>query len=79
MHDSESDTFQYKTTREQLCEILGQIGVSAESEQFDTDEVEKSDYYYSRYYSHTHRMVTNHGCVKVKDTNIDVIQIIQKG
>jgi len=79
MHDSEPDTFPYKTAREQLCEKLEKIGVEASPQQIGTVDVEKGDYYYSRYYSHTHGMVTNHGCVKVKDTNIDIIQIIQKG
>lgn len=79
MHDSEPDTFPYKTAREQFSEILEKIGVDAVPQQIGTDEVEKGNYFYSKYYSHTLRMVTNHGCVKVKDTNIDVIQIIQKG
>jgi hypothetical protein len=78
MHDSEPDTFPSKSTREQFCEILEKIGVKAEVKQMDTDEVEKGDYY-SKYFSHSPAMVTNHGCVKIKDSNIDVIQIIQKG
>ncbi len=78
MHDSEPDTFTKKDKRIEYCELLENIGISAEPEQFETDEVEKSDYY-SKYFSHTPAMVTNHGCVAVKGTNIDVIQIIQKG
>lgn len=78
MHDSEPDTFSQKSTREQFCEILEKIGVKAEAKQMDTDEVEKGDYY-SKYFSHSPAMVTNHGCVKIEDSNIDVIQIIQKG
>lgn len=78
MHDSEPDTFSKKNKRSEYCEILEKIGVSAEAEQFEADEVEKSDYY-SKYFSHSPSMVTNHGCISVKGSNIDVVQIIQKG
>ncbi len=78
MHDSESDTFSVKNKRSEYCEQLEKIGISAEPEHFEADEVEKSDYY-SKYFSHTPSMVTNHGCIAVKGSNIDVIQIIQKG
>jgi hypothetical protein len=78
MHDSEPDTFPVKSTREQFCELFEKIGVKADLKQIDTDEVEKGDYY-SKYFFHSLAMVTNHGCLKIKDTNIDVVQIIQKG
>ena len=78
MHDSESDTFLKKNKQTEYCELLEKIGVSADPEQFGSDEVEKTDYY-SKYFSNTPAMVTNHGCIAVKGSNIDVIQIIQKG
>lgn len=78
MHDSEPDTFSRKNKRTEYCEMLEKIGLNAVPEQFETDEVEKSDYY-SKYFAHTPAMVTNLGCVTLKDSNIDVIQIIQKG
>ena len=78
MHDSESDTFPLKTKPEQFCDLLEEIGVSVQAKEIATDEVEKGDYY-SRYFSLTPRMVTNKGCLEVKGTNIDIIQIIQKG
>ena len=78
MHDSESDTFQPINKREEFCHSLEKIGVTVESEKINTDEVEKGDYY-SKQYSHSPSMVTNHGTIKVKGSNIDVIQIIQKG
>jgi len=40
--------------------------------------IENGDYY-SRYFAHTPRMITNRGCLDVKNSNIDTIQIIQKG
>ena len=58
--------------------MLKEIGVDSESKEIATDEVENDDYY-SRYFSQTPRMVTNKGCIEIKNSNIDVIQIIQKG
>ena len=78
MHDSEPDTIPLKTKPEQFCDFLEEIGITAHAKEMATDEVEKGDYY-SRYFSVTPRMVTNKGCLEVKGTNIDIIQIIQKG
>ena len=58
--------------------MLKEIGVDSESKEIATDEVENDDYY-SRYFSQTPRMVTNKGCIEIKNLNIDVVQIIQKG
>lgn len=78
MHDSEPDTFKLKTKREIFCELLDGIGVEAEPKKFESDEVEKGDFY-SKYFSHSPAMVTNHGCVQIKGRNVDVVQIIQRG
>ena len=78
MHDSEPDTFVIKTMPEKFSEILNEIGISSTPKEIATDDVEHDDYY-SRVFSQTTRMVTNKGCLDVSGTNIDVIQIIQKG
>jgi len=78
MHDDESDTFVNQTLPEKFCDMLKEIGVDSVSKEIGTDDVEK-DEYYGRYFSQTPRMVTNRGCIDVKNSNIDVIQIIQKG
>jgi len=78
MHDTESDTFVYQTLPEKFTDMLKEIGVDSESKEIGTDDVEKGDYY-SRYFTQTPRMITNRGCLDVKNSNIDVIQIIQKG
>jgi hypothetical protein len=78
MHDTESDTFINQTWPEKFSDMLKEIGVDSESKEIATDEVENDDYY-SRYFSQTPRMVTNKGCIKIKNSNIDVVQIIQKG
>ena len=78
MHDTESETFVLKTEPEKYCDLLAAIGIEAKPEELGTDDAEKGDYY-SRYFSQTPRMVTNRGCLEPKNSNIDVIQIIQKG
>ena len=78
MHDTEGDTFVLKTWPEKFSDMLKEIGVDSKSKEIGTDDVEKDDYY-SRYFAQTPRMITNRGCLDVKNSNIDVIQIIQKG
>ena len=78
MHDTESDTFINQTWPEKFSDMLKEIGVDSESKEIATDEVENDDYY-SRYFFQTPRMVTNKGCIEIKNSNIDVVQIIQKG
>lgn len=78
MHDSESDTFVYKTWPEKFRDMLKEIGVDSEAKEIATVDIESGDFY-SRYFSQTPRMVTNKGCLELKETNIDLIQIIQKG
>jgi hypothetical protein len=78
MHDSESDTIVLKSYPQKFCDILSEIGVEAIHKEIATDKVEEGEYY-SRCFTQTPRMVTNKGCLEVKKSNIDVIQIIQKG
>jgi len=78
MHDTESDTFVSQTWPEKFSDMLKEIGVDSESKEIGIDDVEKDDYY-SRYFTQAPRMITNRGCLDVKNSNIDVIQIIQKG
>ena len=78
MHDSEPETIVLKSYPEKFCDILSEIGVESNPKEIGTDEVEQGEYY-SRCFSQTPRMVTNKGCLEVKNSNIDVIQIIQKG
>ncbi len=78
MHDSESDTFVRHTWPEKVSHMLKEIGVDSIPKERGTDSVEKGDYY-GRNFSQAPRMITNHGCIELKNSNIDVIQIIQKG
>jgi hypothetical protein len=77
MHDSEPDMFHPMNKNEEYCESLKKIGIDAEAKPLDTD-VEKEDYY-SKYFANSPAMVTNHGVIKLKGSNIDEVQIIQRG
>ncbi len=78
MHDSEPDTFHPLSKREEFCKLLNNIGVHAAIEDLGQDESEKGDFY-SKRFSNTPAMVTNHGVIQIENSNIDIIQIIQKG
>ena len=78
MHDTEPDTFDLKSLPEVYSDFLKEIGIDSTAKEIGTDDVEQGDYY-SRYFAHTARMITNRGCLDVKNSNIDAIQIIQKG
>jgi len=78
MHDSEPDTFVLQSWPEKFSDMLKKIGVDSKPKPIGTDDVENGDYY-SRYFSQTPRMITNKGCIDITNSNIDVIQIIQKG
>jgi hypothetical protein len=79
MHGTESDTFVYETLPEKLSHMLKEIGIDSVPKELGTDPVEKTKDYYGRNFSQTPRMITNRGCIELKNSNLDVIQIIQKG
>jgi hypothetical protein len=78
MHDSESDTIHLVNKHEEYCESLKKIGISAEAKPLDINEIEKEDYY-SKNFTNSPAMVTNHGIITLKGSNIDEVQIIQRG
>lgn len=78
MQDTESDTFVLKTWPEKICDVLKEFNIDCQPNEITTGDVENDDYY-CRCFSQTPRMVTNKGSLEVKGSNIDAIQIIQKG
>lgn len=78
MHDSEPDTFEPRSIPEKYSDMLASIGIGASAEEIGTTDAERGDYY-SRYFAHSPRMITNKGCITITGTNIDMVQIIQKG
>ena len=78
MQDTEAETFVLKTEPQKYCDLLAEIDIKAQPKDIGTDEVETGDFF-SRHFSQATRMITNRGCLEPKKSNIDVIQIIQKG
>ena len=78
MHDSESDVYQPVNKNEEYCESLKKIGINAEAKPLDMDKVEQENYY-SKHFTNSPAMVINHGIITLKGSNIDEVQIIQKG
>ena len=78
MHDSESDTIHLVNKHEAYCESLKKIGITAEAKPLDMNEIEKEDYY-SKNFTNSPAMTTNHGIITLKGSNIDEVQIIQRG
>ena len=78
MEDSEPETIVLKNWSEKFSDMLSMSGVNSTPNKIGEGEVEKGDYY-SRIFSQTTRMVTNKGSLKISDSNIDAVQIIQKG
>lgn len=78
MHDLESDIIKNQSMQEKLNIILKEIGIRSDIKKIGTCEIEKKDYY-SKCFSWSPSVVTNRGCLKPQNTNIDLIQIIQKG
>lgn len=78
MQDTEPETIVLKTWPEKFSEMLNEIGVESTPKEVGSLDIEKGDYY-SRYFPNSPRMVTNRGCLEIKGTNIDLVQIIQKG
>lgn len=78
MQEDEPDTFVQVTIAQKINELLNQININSKVQKIGTCEIEKQDYY-GRYFSQSPFMVTNKGCLKLHNANIDMIQIIQKG
>ena len=78
MHDTESSTFTYQTLPEKMAAQLREMQIDAQANEVGSTQIESGDYY-SRYFSQTPRMVTNRGTLAISGTNIDMIQVVQKG
>lgn len=78
MHDDEPDTFVLMTWPERFHDMLSEIGVDSAPNEIGAGDIE-SDEYYSRYFVPSPRMHTNKGSLEIHSSNIDAVQIIQKG
>lgn len=78
MHDSESDVYHPVNKNEEYCLSLKKIGLDAVAKPLESVE-EENENYYSKHFVNSPAMVTNHGTITLKGSNIDEVQIIQKG
>ncbi len=78
MQVDESDTINLKTQSEIFAEHLSDISVKSIPNKLGMSSAE-NDEYFGRTFTQAPRMITNHGTLDVQNSNIDVIQILQKG
>lgn len=73
----EIDVVKFMKLNEVFALDMQKNGLNAEPIEVGSLPLEKEDYYNNELGS-TPRIVTNRGCIKLKDSLIDLIQIIQK-
>lgn len=73
----ESDTFKKLDINEIFASQMVANGLAAEAIPLGSLELEREEYYNNDIAS-SPRLVTNRGCIRVKDKEISIIQIIQK-
>ena len=75
--EEESDTFKKLDINEIFASQMVANGLTAEAIPLGSLELEREDYY-NNDISSSPRLITNRGCIRVKDKEISIIQIIQK-
>lgn len=75
--EEESDTFKKLDINEIFASQMVDNGLAAEAIPLGSLELEREDYYNNDIGS-SPRLITNRGCIRVKDKEISIIQIIQK-
>ena len=73
----EIDEIKFMKLNEVFALDMQKNGLNAEPIQVGSLPLEKEDYYNNQLGS-TPKIVTNKGCIKLKDSLIDLIQIIQR-
>lgn len=75
--EEESDTFKKLEINEIFASQMMAKGLAAEAIPLGSLELEYEEYYNNDIGS-SPRLITNRGCIRVKDKEISIIQIIQK-
>ena len=75
--EEESDTFKKLDINEIFAFQMVANGLAAEAIPLGSLELEREEYYNNDIGS-SPRLITNSGCIRVKDKEISIIQIIQK-
>jgi hypothetical protein len=74
--EEESETTKISSLNEIFASQMQKSGVAAESIQVGSLKLEREEYYNNDIGSNP-RFITNRGCIKIKDKEISMIQIIQ--
>lgn len=73
----ESETIKIENLNETFASKMVQIGMNAEAVPIGSLNLEREEYYNNDIGS-SPRFITNKGCIKLKDREVSLIQIIQK-
>jgi hypothetical protein len=73
----ELDIMKLMNLNEVFAIDMQKSGISAEAVNVGSLELEREEYY-NNDFGNTPRIVTNKGCIRLKDSLIDFIQIIQR-
>lgn len=74
--ENDSETIKISSLNEIFASQMQKSGVAAESIQVGSLKLEREEYYNNDIGSNP-RFITNRGCIKIKDKEISMIQIIQ--
>jgi hypothetical protein len=77
LQEEEVDLIKYMKLNEVFALDMQKSGLNAEPMQVGSLALEKEEYYNNELGS-TPRIVTNKGCIRLKDRVIDLVQIIQR-
>jgi hypothetical protein len=77
LQEEEVDLIKYMKLNEVFALDMQKSGLNAEPIQMGSLPLEKEEYYNNELGS-TPRIVTNKGCIRLKDRVIDLVQIIQR-
>jgi hypothetical protein len=73
----ESDTIKIENLNETFASQMNKTGMDAEAVPIGTLDLEREEYYNNDIGSNP-RLITNRGCIRIKDKVVSMIQIIQK-
>lgn len=75
--EEESDIFVPVTLNEQFANEMRENGINAQAVPIGTLEFER-EVYYNNDYDNSPRLITNKGCVKIENSEVEFVQLIQR-
>ena len=76
-HEDELDIMKLMNLNEAFAIDMQKSGIIAKAVELGSLDLEREEYYNNDFGS-TPRIVTNKGCIELKDSIIDLVQIIQR-